>query len=112
MRAVFFNDGYFKITAVRRRRYGLPIHIKIIRRQPTPRFDLDHSPKKTHSAVRQEPKPSVSPSTGDAARTAAPVKAVSCNASLSLYLRVVAWPSVATPTAKRSHHGMDNASSD
>jgi hypothetical protein len=42
----------------------------------------------------------------------APVKAASCNASLSLYVRLVAWPSVATPTAKRSHHGMDNASSD
>ena len=35
MRAVFFDDGYFKITDVRRRRYGLPIHIKIVRRQPT-----------------------------------------------------------------------------
>jgi hypothetical protein len=47
LKAVFFNDGDFKITDVRRRRYRLPIHIKIIRRQPTPRFDLDHSPKKT-----------------------------------------------------------------
>ena len=49
---------------------------------------------------------------GEAPRTTAPVKAASCNASLSLYLQLVAWPSVATPTAKRSHHGMDNASSD
>jgi hypothetical protein len=76
------------------------------------RFDLDHSPKKTRSAVHQETKASARRQRGEAARTTAPVKTASCNASLSLYSRLVAWPSVATPTAKRSHHGMDNASSD
>ena len=51
MRAVFINDGQLKITAVRRGRYWLPIHIRSICRSLIPRFDLDHSPKKTPSAA-------------------------------------------------------------
>jgi hypothetical protein len=29
LRPVFFNDGYFEIADVGRRRYGLPLHIKL-----------------------------------------------------------------------------------
>jgi hypothetical protein len=92
--------------------YWLPIHTKSICRSRISHVDLDHSPKRdTLGGPIKRRSPAHRRQRGEAARTTAPVKAASCNAFLSLYLRLLAWPSVATPTAKRSHHGMDNASS-
>jgi hypothetical protein len=51
MRTVFFNDGQFKITAVGRGRYRLPIHTKNYPQLADPRFDLDHSVKQGPSDI-------------------------------------------------------------
>jgi hypothetical protein len=58
MRAVFFNDGYLKITDVRRRRYWLPIHTKNYLPLADPRFDVDQFRKRGPKRLtRDEPRP-------------------------------------------------------
>ena len=50
MRAIFSNDGQLKITVYGAVDIGFQ-YTKCICRSPIPRFDLDHSPKKTLSAA-------------------------------------------------------------